>query len=175
MNKTIIHFTRESTLRRFDSLTITESYNRKRKWWNFGIGSSYRFSFGNIFYPPNSYHRDKFPHLVQYLEKKTFNLSVYSRNYSYLRFLLKKEYPLKGTINLGSRFIGIDVFQNSFTLIQLGQNHNNKIEIRLQFDTNVLEEIERKFMNGIYPLEDNNSKNDEFLLNSNFVVLQFWK
>ena len=43
-----------------------------------------------------------------------------------------------------------------------------------EFDV-VIEEIERKFMNGIYPLEDNNSKNDEFILNSNFVVLQFWR
>jgi len=174
LTKTILHFTKDSLPKKFDSLTITESYNRKRKWWNFGSGSSYRLSLGNIHFPPNSHHQNKFPYLIQFLEKTSFNLTIFSRNYSYIRYLLKKEYPLKGNLNLGSRYIGVDVPSNSFTLIQLGQNSNNKIEIRLQFDTSVLEEIERKFMNGNYPFQDNNG-NNEFILNSNFVVFQFWR
>jgi hypothetical protein len=172
-NKTILTFKKDITSKTHNYLSITESFNRKRNWLNHGLGTSISFSFDNLAFPINSHHKNKCPLVIEYLEQKPFHVSVYTRNYSHLRHVFRKERPLRGNIDLATRFIGIDVFNNSFKAIQNGLDNYNRFWLKLQFNDNDLLGVENKFMNKHYPHAETDSRNDDFYINSNFVVFDF--
>ena len=78
MNKTILTFQKDLSRGRLDSLSIYESYNRKKTWWNYSLSTTVYFAIYE-FYSVNSHHRDKFPLLISYLESRFQILVVYSK------------------------------------------------------------------------------------------------
>lgn len=174
MTKTILTFKKDLTNKKLDSLSIGESFNREKKWWNYGLSSRINFGLRDIAYPQNTYQKDKFPMLIAFLESKAINLIIYSKRQSFLRYITNKEPKLRGNLDLHSSYISIDMFDDSFANFQNGYNNFKKLEINLQFDNEILEDVEKRFLNGFYPdpnYYDSHEQKDS--LKVNFFTIRF--
>ena len=175
MSKTIFTFKKDLSRGRLDSLSIFESYTRKKTWWNLGLSTKTSIGVYDI-HSINSHHRDKFPMLLSYLESRLMNLLIYSKRKSFLRYIANKEPHMRGRLDLQSLYISIDMFDDTFIHFLNGYHNFGKIEIGLQFDNELLERIEANFRDGKYPvINANENYNKENSLKVNFFTIRFNK
>ena len=176
MKKTI--FTFDKDLREVSNVdfSLVEVFDRKVTWWNYGTSTKSRISIRDVIYPLNTHQRNKYPLIVNYLETRPYRLSIRPRNKSHLRHILGKERPLTGYLDLESRSISTNIFDNSFTDFQNNYHNFNKLKIKIQIEDDLLDGVEKYFESGDYPIgNDLGVVNERFMLKISFISFSFLK